>query len=358
MYLTKNKKGIVQIPLIIGLVIMAVALPVVANLVKSNTENRSKAASSALSPVCAEILATRWMYKGVSGCVKSAISDCKTCGGDYLCYSEKEGCDGANPQKTVEPTIVDVCKSGENRWMYKGIGCVSSSVKNCDKCGGSYTCYVEESACIQAHPEPTVSAESTCGSRANGSKWCNGDKIQICNAPRRQIFETCPSGQLCDEATLTCKGTIVAEPTKATEVTRAYCKSDYSCVYATAGTEMDIANKTDNILKKAYAGVDGWGQCLNDCKKPVEIISEVGKTEPVAIETPKEEIGETTVSGVCNDLVGNCTNANFNSFKAKGDFDCDGKTSIVDFSVWKSLFLNKTGCVNFGDFGTWKELFN
>jgi hypothetical protein len=49
--------------------------------------------------------------------------------------------------------------------------------------------------------------------------------------------------------------------------------------------------------------------------------------------------------------------SSFNSTKANGDFNCDGKINLVDFSVWKTLYNNSCGKVTLNDFSVWKDKF-
>ncbi|MEI8068048.1 MAG: hypothetical protein WCG91_03860, partial [Candidatus Shapirobacteria bacterium] len=48
----RTNKGFIQLSIIIGLIITAIALPLVANLVQKNTENRSKAAGVTPTQTC------------------------------------------------------------------------------------------------------------------------------------------------------------------------------------------------------------------------------------------------------------------------------------------------------------------
>ncbi len=137
--LYKKRDGLVQIPLIIGLVVMAVALPLVTKLTQQNTENRSKAydgCSGAPQQACQYMSNCTW-----NGSSCTSIKTCASCNGNTRCSGD----------------VVTVCNCDGN-WV-GNTPCASGT--HCDSSG---THCVASAPAATATPRPSDCRTSGCPS--------------------------------------------------------------------------------------------------------------------------------------------------------------------------------------------------
>lgn len=126
-----NKKGLAQIPLMIGLLIMAVAVPIATKLVQENQENRGRATEIVCNNSSVTAFACRGQLAG-SSCLGGFDGTCKvTTADNCACVSN------------TTPTPITYTCSG----TCKSTGCP------CGKASG--TCQGEDECCITNCPTPT-----------------------------------------------------------------------------------------------------------------------------------------------------------------------------------------------------------
>jgi len=357
MYLIKNKKGIIQIPIILGLVIMAVALPIAANLVQKNTENRSKAASSSCSTTCPSGKTHKTECPSgyiESGCL--AIAQPSGCNDTYTCCSCK---------KEVTPTPVPVtCKTscpsgkthkGEGPSGYIESGCLA--IAQPSGCNDTYTCckytapLVANTNCptgkIHKGEGPSGYIESNCAKLTQPEGI---DDIYTCceytappkantDCPNSKIHKTeCPSGTVESNC---------AEVTQPAGINDIYTCCD--CI--TSGTTEPV------VAGSCGSHSDGSKWCEGSNIKGCS----AGTTSVLATCSENQSCDRATSSCKNDEEVPStsCTK------KSLGDANCDGKVNENDYNIWirelqktdttVTADFNSDGAVDGTDFSIWNK---
>ena len=189
------KRGFVQIPLLIGFVVMAVALPVANMLVQTNQENRGQAAAKATTApakVCVEGMLDWCTYR---------YKDCKT---EYRCTQAPVKVTN-KPVATTVPGSSCTCPCAAN--IYTGSTCIGTCGQTC---GGTRPITV---ATIKPTTKPT-----------------NNEKVQATTKPTIKISPTKVSDKTCipDGSCKTYNGTCCSGLNQ--NVGSSVCSGGWKCV--------------------------------------------------------------------------------------------------------------------------------
>ncbi|MFH1561042.1 MAG: hypothetical protein ABID04_00480 [Patescibacteria group bacterium] len=181
-YKYRLQRGIAQLPIILGLVLLGVALPAVMKLAQENQDKRSSAAYDVPCKQCNRST-EKCEGTGLTGC-SNLLNECSS---DSQCLSAaNKKCDGADPgTRRCKPgsKAVQVCDAGQ--WKGTGTTCA-------DKC--------ENGECVTG---PSGDPENECNPGA--TKCCNDRKEKRCN--NHGVWGSCQacSSGWCDFAAGKCK---------------------------------------------------------------------------------------------------------------------------------------------------------
>ncbi|MEI8068043.1 MAG: hypothetical protein WCG91_03835 [Candidatus Shapirobacteria bacterium] len=207
-----NSRGIIQLPIIIGLVILAIALPLVANLVQKNTENRSKAvdinaAKSVCSGICTVAVNTTLIGGGpVAWAIGAGFNPAQNC--PSICAPLVDaGCAGFDAAKPITGTVCYIkCKTIFPINLVDGL-CTTI-------CNGIY----DTLKCTSQPPLPPPTTNKDCaygGNKyTNGQKFCSGSRSYSCSNGTVTMATDCASnankGGTCTGAGKCVSGKVVA----------------------------------------------------------------------------------------------------------------------------------------------------
>jgi len=389
-----NSRGIVQLPIVIGLMLMAVALPMVANLVQKNTENRSKAAGivddcNTSIGCCYNDMGDLKQYKfgeSIQGystdSSKFLLAYVPGYGSQpklgYMCSMTgwRNGttdtiCDG-HPNSTgfcVSETYLR-CEWGVLVYRLDNAAACKTCTPDCSCASSLYndqTCYdgcsanctgTKKRSSTTTTPKATTSTP-TCDSSGGDcySKAGNGNTCEEINSSDfdfKTINVGCGSGNIC------CSKTAKAAPVPVVDNNKYYCSTGdvgKSQCTASTGDWAEVDNKTDNVLKKTW-GSDAIGDCKNTCAatKPVSTCKtscDAGSGLVHSAVANPNSLGGTTANSECTNsgFQNNASCKNINNGVAGCDdaFNCCScEAKIYDCTA--KACSNNYGCMRNGDF--------
>ena len=339
---------------------MAIAVPVATKLVQENQDTRNRAATCKATGASCSTGAVPCCSGKCSGgkCVANSVSPTSrpaatatpkpSCGGsgqwcdsDWMCCAglfcnSNERCQKPLPtnipttKPSPTPTPVPCKKLGQS---CSGGGCCSGL-----KCSGSgygaFTCI----ASVTATPTPSCGAlGGSCISR----KCCTG--------------LVCSGGDYGDPGAFICVEPAVATPTK-----RPITPTGTVPIVTTTPVPSDKCPGTQ-------ACPDSTGKVLRDCKNPDSdgtsrdaICSKAGQKDSCG----GKEYCCPSAGGVWTTDMTKCPTSKCvqcsgkPNAKASGDANCDDKTNLIDYSIWREEYLS-TQCGNqIMVLPTWKADFN
>ncbi len=395
-----KRKGLAQIPLILGLLVMAVAIPVATKLVQENQDSRNQAAGCAginqgcsTRPCCAGLTcadeSSGFSYPRCIG-AGSCPQGHRKCEGNnqYYCNAgnwvlEKAcgslGCDGDGCRVPACSGTETKCNDSGNQVLQCNNG-VWKLLSNC-----SYGC--SNGACKNppptatptkkptATPAPCAKSGQACSTRSccNATDVCTNEGLSYPKCvPRAEIptyipvpTEVCVGpGKPCSTrsccAGLTCTAEALAYPQcvencslltnrpdncKCTNNTHCKSKNCSGGVCKPSGrvSQPPISDKCPG----AQACPDSTGNVLRDCKNPDSdgtsrdsICSAAGGVETCDGRNfccPNAGGKWTTDMTQCP-TAATCAKCADASAKGKGDANCNGVVDLVDYSIWREEF--------------------
>lgn len=356
----KKSLGFAQIPLLIGLLLMAIAIPIVTRLVQQNQENRGHAASGCSSDAMCGHTSANCCY-----CMKNAQYPAGTC----VC-----GCSGsptigaptAGPTSKPNPTAGPTSKPNPstaptNTPCGSTVCCHDSDCKNkyvncpqayCAEVGGVYGCY-GTSGCVvptavpttppptavpTATPTPKVTPTTALGCNANNclakSGCCCGQtncqygfscaNYQCISNPTAtptlagdcgQLYNrhngcSCSAGLQC--ASLSCPGGICGPSPTAIPTTCAYFGSSLRC---TTPVPTSIPTATPTVIGNrcfCYTACNSGNYCWNGAYETgaVGCASSYCQTAPTSTPTKVPTATPTVLGNACYCYT-SCTSGNY-----------------------------------------------
>ena len=224
----KNSLGFAQIPLLIGLLLMALAIPLVTKLAENNQDNRNLAAgnhsllppTSTPAPACAAL-----------GQSCATLTCCVSKENPVSCSKETIKCVTIVPTSTPTPAGTCsgrcssfTCNSTENEVSKCGIGALAccvpkptatptraagcAGILDATECGYTPACKWNGSKCIAYTPLTPV--PTTC---TPGDKKCNGNNAESCNLVGSGYYwqgVSCAAG--CNATTKACNPVATVTP--------------------------------------------------------------------------------------------------------------------------------------------------
>lgn len=283
----KNSRGLAQIPIILGLLLMAVAIPAASQLVKQNQTNQGRAASS-----CCD-----------SGKYCTGYCMGSTCQGS--CVSQGS---------TVAPVCTPNCNDA-------GSHCAGSTYTgNCgNQCQGSKNCSPTSA------PQPTCN--SSCGSASEhscGSHWTNGCGGDCGPGTKQCGATTAPTSK--PAATATTKPAATSTPASSTG--SSCCANGYYC------TTYCINNTTC-----------GSNSCVRDINNPTPTINcgSCGKLADFCSGQPVYN----ACGAICGYGTGNCASPNpsmpLNPTQIPCNSSCGNASDHCSGTYWKNGCAQQCG---------------
>lgn len=306
-----QRKGLAQIPLILGLLVMAIAIPVATKLVQENQDSRRSA-------------------------VDRTCHSSKPCPAGQRCVSGR-----CVPTATVTPTSVPQTCTG--RCYRNGQSCpCGSAAGNCQD--DDICCKI----CPTNSPRPTTRPTATPMPCANTGQSCS---TRSC----------CKSTDVCTDEGFSSPRCVPRFPTNTPKPTAMPTTGPIVTRVPTG----DPGPRPSDKCPGAQACPDETGRILRDCKNPDSdgtsrdtICNTAGQVETCGgTEYCCVSVGGQWTIDMTKCLTGNCTQCSNNpEAKGKGDADCSGFTNLTDYSIWKEDYVA-------GDLGTsikntWQADFN
>ena len=207
MFLNYRKAfGLAQIPVVIGLFLMAIAIPIVTTLTQQSTENRGRATGcrstgqtcgSVFGNCCSGNICVRGycaLEEGVSVCLNDSVkcqnSQEYTCQGNTWVMTKNcdGGCDGDHCRANVCSPGVHKCES-DRRYRCTDDGMNWQAVQDCFYgCQDSFDCNpppptpTSIPACVDPNSCQTIGYNATCANYGRGPIVTN---------------QSCPEGKMC-----------------------------------------------------------------------------------------------------------------------------------------------------------------
>jgi len=174
---SQNVKGIAQISIIVGLLIMAIAIPVVTRLSQQEQDTRQFAACPSAGSSCSGTQVT---------CCSTTKQQLVCTGGSWTVVANCPlGCEGNNCKPGCDYSFTN-CKAC-------GKGCAANE-KSCyvtnNDCTKGWKCLNFSSQCVV---NPTQPPSQNCGDHPNNSSWCDGSRRAYCSGGNT-YFESCSYG--------------------------------------------------------------------------------------------------------------------------------------------------------------------
>jgi len=236
MQIKKYSSGLVQIPLLIGLLITAIAIPVATKLVQDSQENRGRAYED--DSECTYDGDCGTGYRCLSGfCVKKDTSctpnwvNATSCGSAGT-LTQQDGCGNYRTVICSTPT-----------------GCVPKDLK-CEACKNGYQqcsngCNTFSKVCTMPTvvvltptntPIPPTSTPKTCDNQPIGTKQCTADtsKYNVCEEGNWYSY-SCPSGQICSEDGICSNSPTPTTPAPSSNQCSNTSRTDLACRSVTVG---------------------------------------------------------------------------------------------------------------------------
>ncbi|MDP4009471.1 MAG: hypothetical protein Q8P53_00610 [Candidatus Shapirobacteria bacterium] len=253
----KKIAGFAQIPIMVGLLLMAVALPAMTKLVQNNQENRSKA-----TVACDYTFFDQWGICYPSGFQTRQIKSILPAGcqeRDVTAETRRNCTPEAQPAAggvVVQPPASTTCDNPkipltETRFQVINNVCTSGPVSNCLGCypndKSKVECYTALSGCQQAHPaaeneactaglsQTTCQVGLTCtggkcvaptdvGNRVGKTYWYSKDDKSCISYEQTSVSDTGPCGVFtCYDAESQCKIYVDSYQKKLVELVEKYC---------------------------------------------------------------------------------------------------------------------------------------
>ena len=379
-----KRKALAQIPLILGLLVMAVAVPIATKLVQENQDTRNQAAnpcgglgagcSTALGGCCSGYVCTYGF------CTKPTVAPtkkptvaptkkpttpttkpCSKTGG--ACNSQGDCCSGnvcwnghcyissgPSPTPTKKPTATPTKPKA-----------TATPTLTC-KVNGAY-CGVDDVCCSKkcsdgkcvVNSSVTPTCNDPCDVGDTGAIRCKSNKQQRCENRCWTFMKDCPNG--CDGNY--CRVTPTKVPT-VTPTKTPIIPTGTVPIVTTTPVPSDKCPGTQ-------ACPDSTGKVLRDCKNPDSdgtsrdtICSKAGQKDSCG----GKEYCCPSAGGVWTTDMTKCPTSKCvqcsgkPNAKASGDANCDDKTNLIDYSIWREEYLS-TQCGNqIMVLPTWKADFN
>ena len=224
-----GQKGVVQLPVIIGLLIMAIAIPLAAKLTQESQDTRNRAADYECqsSSECADGYVCKNFYCVKSGqpapkCKEGDVQRCQISG-----RAGQKECTGGKWSRCVETssdaqdkcgmTAAELkkaeanCKRTGQRWDVRLCNCVAipkSGGSNSDVCTKNSDCLSGRCANFRCVPvtgqsqEEKVCIAKGCFWNRGGISGCSCPLVSPTPVPTRVACpEGCPAGSYCDSRT-------------------------------------------------------------------------------------------------------------------------------------------------------------
>ncbi len=339
-----KRKALAQIPLILGLLVMAVAVPIATKLVQENQDTRNSAAScgalggSCISRACCAGLVCSGGDYGDPGafiCVKAATATPTK--PKATATPKPKATATPKPKATATPTLT--CKVNG---AYCGVNDVCCSKKCSD------------GKCV-VNPSVTPTCNDPCDVGDTGAIRCKSNKQQRCENRCWTFMKDCPNG--CDGNY--CRVTPTKVPT-VTPTKTPIIPTGTVPIVTTTPVPSDKCPGTQ-------ACPDSTGKVLRDCKNPDSdgtsrdtICSKAGQKDSCG----GKEYCCPSAGGVWTTDMTKCPTSKCvqcsgkPNAKASGDANCDDKTNLIDYSIWREEYLS-TQCGNqIMVLPTWKADFN
>lgn len=222
--LYKKRDGLVQIPLIIGLVVMAVALPLATKMTQQSNDNRSSAAGISEGSMCCPTLDNLNPCAEGLSCEDISTSRCGVCKTKSIFGGGSSGGGGASRTWEVETNDCretgckcgEQCQSDAGIWscmqipkknfiVYKNGSCQTSAntyacLDECNNSPPTGNCYNTLAECNAAHPGSGGSGGgggSTSYTCTSNGGYCTSSSNPHIGVFNKTVSGTCPSGETC-----------------------------------------------------------------------------------------------------------------------------------------------------------------